>query len=253
MEAGRCATVRQAVRHALSARQPAALEPALAEHIAGCAACRAALLATIAELFGVAVLPQAIGCERCMDDLPELVERELAGTLRNSIPDLAQVWWHLWTCAACAQTYDLTRDLLVAEQRGALQAFAPARLLQALNPPIQNLLRLTRQFLNRALPAPQAVMRGVDHGPSVLSEGNAHAGRFFTLSVLQQPNHDWQIEVLLTPPAKAWLILTLGENVYRARFDVQGSATIADVPAAIFAAPDGPDLTVGIESDEEHP
>jgi len=71
------------------------------------------------------------------------------------------------------------------------------------------------------------------------------ANRNLLLSVEQQPNYHWSVRVELMPPLAGWLVLTLGETVFRACFDAQGTA--ADVPAELLAGADGPDLTLGLE------
>jgi hypothetical protein len=253
MEEQTCAKVRKALRRAIQPAQPMALEPPMAEHIAGCDACRGALLLILSELSGTPVAELEIDCARCLEDLPAFVELEMAARSHEAARVYPHVWWHLWTCVECAETYDITRALFAAELRGDMRAFSRARLMRALNPPVIHLLRLTRQFLNWALPAlaPLAAARGTAEGPKVLSEGDATTGHSFTLSVQQQPDLNWLVEVLVTPPTSGWLVLTLGDTAFRARFDSQGLAAVAGVPAALFAAQDGPDMAVGIEADED--
>jgi hypothetical protein len=68
------------------------------------------------------------------------------------------------------------------------------------------------------------------------------------LSVEQQPDQNWTVRVTLTPPLDGWLVLMLGEAAFRACFDAQGTAVVTDMPATLLAGADGPDLTVGLES-----
>lgn len=253
MEEQLCARARLALQQAFRTNQSVGPEPALSAHIAECEVCRGSMLLIMTELFGLPIASSETPCDRCLDDLPAFVEREMAGDPREAARAYPHVWLHLWTCAECAETYDLTRLLLVAEQRGKLTAFSPARLIRALSPRFLHLLRLTRQFLNQALPiqAPFAVARGEFEGPTALSEGDVGAGRYITLSVQEQPDRNWIIQVVVTPQIKGWLVLTLGERLLRARFDEQGVATVVNVPAALLTSSNGPDLEVGIDSDED--
>jgi hypothetical protein len=250
MESQWCVIARRALRRAIQADRSSAFDPRVAAHIAGCESCRGALLLVVTELFGMPAAPPVIGCSQCLADLPAYVEHEDAGAPGEAARAFPHVWWHLWTCAECAETYDLTRMLVLAVQHGEISMRSAVQLVSKVQPRILSLLRLTRQFLNQALP-PLAVARGDAYGPMVLSEGEAGAGHSFRLRVQAQLDATWLVEVIVTPPTKGWLVLTLGGAVYRAHFDPHGMAVVADVPAALLAAADGPDLAVGIELDEE--
>lgn len=243
----RCADVLQWLRAAvlIEHRTPT---PTIQAHVAGCATCQAALLLLANAVIDTPV--PTIDCESCRANLPAFIERE-DEDLARAIQAFPHVWWHLWTCAACAEIYQMVRVLVAAEQRGEIAlptvaAIATPRIPQL---PIV-VLRLKRQFLIRVLPAPlpqTSVMRGHGEGPIVLSRRKVVAGRTLLLSVEQQPNRDWLVGVVLTPPLEGWLVLTLGETVFRACFDAQGTAVVADVPTELLAGADGPDLTVGLE------
>jgi len=43
-----------------------------------------------------------------------------------------------------------------------------------------------------------------------------------------------------------WLMLMPGQEVFHTRFDEQGQVVVADIPAALLAMIDAPDLVVGI-------
>jgi hypothetical protein len=199
---------------------------------------------------GLASTPTTIECQRCLDDLPAFIEQEIEDPMQ-AIRAYPHVWWHTLTCPMCAETYELTRALVAAEQRGEIAAPTLADLAASFTPRLQTFLRLTRQFLNIALPPPMLarVARGHDEGPAVLSQGDAGAGRQFVLSVQEQPDHAWSVIVAVTPSPGGWLVLTLGQEIFRARFDEHGNAVVADVPAALLVAADGPELVVGIETD----
>jgi hypothetical protein len=52
---------------------------------------------------------------------------------------------------------------------------------------------------------------------------------------------------MVAPPPSGWLLLTLGEKRFRARFDAQGTALVSDVPNTLLAADGGPDLDVALD------
>jgi hypothetical protein len=244
-----CEEIRRGLGAAAQADHPIQPAPPLQAHVAGCATCQGALLLLAAAALDVPA-PATIDCQCCLEDLPAFIERDLDDT-RAAARVYPQVWWHLWTCPECAETYRLAGALLAAERRGAITA--PAARAVAPAPLPQPLLHLVRDFLARALPPPARLaraMRGPNEGPVVLSSRALGAGRQLTLSVQEQPDGDWSVIVAVTPPQAGWLVLALGDTRFRTRFDAQGDAVVACVPAALLAATAGPDLVVGIEPDE---
>jgi hypothetical protein len=112
-------------------------------------------------------------------------------------------------------------------------------------------MHLTRSVLNLALPLPSPMLgaaRGHSHANAVLAEDNTVAGHFYTLSVQLQSDGAWSIVMTSTPPQQGYFVLTLGESRFRTRFNEQGEAIVADVPAVLLTAPDGPDLISEIET-----
>ena len=98
----------------------AALRKELVDHINGCESCLEALR-LLSESFS---LPPAAHspnntCPACLSSLAayiELEQRDPLGAART----FPSVWWHLWSCPACAETYHLTYDLLAASREGAI-------------------------------------------------------------------------------------------------------------------------------------
>src|SRR5262245_55749968 len=118
MKALTCAQARPHLVRALQSEQPAALAPDVRVHLAECVTCRTALL--LMNTLALTAAPEPIDCARCQADLPAFVERE-----RDDGPLAAQhayphVWWHVWTCVDCNETYDTLRALVAAQQRGEL-------------------------------------------------------------------------------------------------------------------------------------
>jgi hypothetical protein len=196
--------------------------------------------------------PATIDCRRCLEDLPAFIERDLDDTLAAA-RIYPQVWWHLWTCPECAETYRLTGTLLEAERLGAIAMPQPAVRNRAPAPLLRPLLHLVRDFLALALPPPARLApatRGLNEGPVVLSGRETEAGGQVVLSVEERPDGDWSVIVAMTPPQTGWLVLTLGDTRFRTRFDAQGDAVVACVPTTLLAGTAGPDLVVELEPDE---
>jgi hypothetical protein len=247
MEAISCAQVRQLLLSNVQAGNLSEPAPELRAHLSTCPICRTAL--PLIAALDLSSVPEPISCDQCQADLAALIDVEREEGPGHALRLYPNVWWHLWTCATCLEAYDVTRALLDAEQRGELKLPAVAQS----RPPerLIHLLRLTRQFLNLALPAPSmAVARGSGDGPLVISEGPAPGGARFVLSVESQRKGNWKIAVRVTPAPAGQLVLTLGAAVFRARFDPSGLAIVSDVPAALLTAVNGPDMVVDIAPDE---
>jgi hypothetical protein len=111
------------------------------------------------------------------------------------------------------------------------------------------LVHLTRQYLRLALPVAsrhQRALRGDDLGDVVVAT-RIETDLRFALSLRYVATGVWQITATVAPPPIGWLLLTIGEELFRARFDAQGNALVPDVPDILLAAQDGPDLDIAIE------
>ena len=231
-----CVRARQCLRTILWTDPATQLPPELREHLSHCAVCRTTLL--LIDALKLTTVPAPIECAQCQEDLPAFVERERAEGPAGAIRAYPSLWWHLWTCQTCLDTYDLAKA-----RPGASRA-------PATPPKLVRLLRLARAFLNRAIPAPApvvAVARGAETGPSIIAEGIAEDSMQFALSVAPQPNQSWTVVVTVTPAPAGNLLLTLGTGTYRAPFAPDGSATVENVPAALLSDRAGPDMLVEIE------
>jgi hypothetical protein len=245
-----CVAAQQWLRTMIQIGHPNRPPPVLQTHMAACATCQGALLLLVTQALNVPSVPATIECERCLDDLPAFIEQEIEDPVQ-AMRTYSHIWWHTLTCPTCAETYELTHILVDAEQRGEIATPMLTEGITAISPQFQTLLKLTRQFLNVVLPSPTLIgaLRGHNSEPMVLSQGNDTEGRQFILSVQEQSDHGWSVVVAVMPPPCGWLVLTLGTAVFRGRFDEQGKAAVTDVPTALLAVADGPDLVVGIEAD----
>lgn len=218
----------------------------IAEHVQGCARCRAALVLLVGALVGEPPDAMPMRCDAYEDRLPVFAEREaLHGTVAaaRQMPD---VWWHLLICEECAAVHELMVAAMAAERAGDL----PLPLLTPEGPPtMTRLLTLARPLLNLALaPALQlGHVRGEDDEPDVIFEKPAESGATITVSVRDQPSGHWSVIVQIDPPLNGTLVLTLGDATFRAAIDDQGTATVGRVPAELLAASGGPNLIVGVE------
>lgn len=232
-----CVRARQCLRALLWTDPATQLPPELREHLASCAVCRTTLL--LIDALKLSTVPAPIECAQCQDDLVAFVERERAEGPAGAIRAYPSLWWHLWTCETCLATYDRVK----AEHAAGRAPVAP--------PAIMRLLHLARAFLNRAIPAPAAavaVARGAEDGPSIIAEGMADSSTQFALSVEPQADQSWMVVVTVAPAPVGDLLLTLGATTFRAPFAPDGSATVADVPAALLSDRAGPDMLVEIET-----
>ena len=239
-----CAQARQLLHRNQQAGKAVDSISDVREHISICPVCRVALaLITALDLPSV---PEPIRCQRCQEDLPDFIDVERAEGPGRALQVYPNVWWHLWSCATCLEVYAMAKALIDAEQHGELKlpAIAPRPAER-----IVHVLRLTRQFLNIALPPQLAPARGSSDGPLVISEGPAPGGARFTISVEAQRRGNWRVAVQVTPAPAGELILTLGTAVFRARFDTSGRASVPDVPATLLTAVNGPDMVVDIAPD----
>lgn len=114
-----CEQGRAAIAQALTDSRRPAQTPALASHIAGCASCRAqrgAILARLAQ----GVNTRADTCAACAADLAAYVDVLLDQGASAAASAHPHVWWHLWTCADCAELFAQTATLAAAERAGDL-------------------------------------------------------------------------------------------------------------------------------------
>lgn len=240
MESLTCTQVQQFLREATTPGSPAAAA-AIREHLRSCPVCQAALLLITA--LDLPVMPASIGCGQCQKELAAYIDLEQRAGIHSAARSYPNTWWHLWSCPDCLEIYDITAALVDATQQGALALPGSGTLTGRLI----HLLRLTRQFLTIALPPQPALARGGADDAMVLSEGPAMDGAHYFLTVTAEPSGMWRISVTVTPPPAGILRLSIGDALFRARFDAAGQAIVSAVPGALLADVNGPDLVVDIE------
>jgi len=248
-----CADIRQWLRHSVVSSDPARPSAALCAHIATCPLCRGALAALAAEALGWTVAPEEISCQQSTGDLAAFIEQEAEEGSAAAIRAQPHVWWHLWTCETCAETYEITRSLVRPDQPGI--PAVPSMPVSLFAPPTTRkpALKLPRYFLHQALAASlptMGVMRGSAGFRSVLAEEES-PDQHLTVTVQRQTNGEWRVDVSVKPPPVGWLVLSLGRAYFRSQFDVQGDAMVRDVPFSLLTASDGPDLEIDVELEAE--
>src|SRR5215213_7057658 len=120
-----CNQVIAEISRSLHEHPPATHTLASYNHLSTCSRCRVGLL-LLTRAFDPEppLLGTSISCEACQADLPAYIDRE-AENPAAAAAMYPHVWWHLWTCEECAQTYEFTHMLLDAQREGQI---APLRL-----------------------------------------------------------------------------------------------------------------------------
>lgn len=240
----------------VTAQQDPATPPvpsaALCAHVAGCARCRNALRLLTADLLAVPLEVAPTSCDQCQDDLAAYIDLERAEGREAAIRAYAQVWWHLWTCADCAESYHLVLALLAAEANNALPPIPLRSLVGGLSArtpaPRIPAFTLRRAILIGALvPHFGASMGGDDEGAIVYEDDEE--GYEIRTSV-RRHNGQWSVVVALDPPIVGMVVVTIGAESFRARLDLRGQAVIGPLPAELLASPHGPDMAIRIDPDD---
>jgi hypothetical protein len=246
MSGKQCEEVRRLIRAAAQSGSVAAPPAELVGHIVGCATCQGGLALLLREMLGPQ-MPPGIGCATCQQHLAAYAE--LAAETNVALQTYSAVGWHLWTCAGCAEMYEMTAALLEAGRSGTLRAIpelfgAPAgrQLLAA--------FRLARAFLSQALPTPPPLLgaaRGDEEAEGVLYETEAGA-YLISVGVRRQPDQQWSLVVTIEPPASGQLSLMLDDHSSQVPISA-GMALVPNLPDAALGAHEGSDLVGQIELD----
>ena len=247
MEGQNCKRVRRWLRQQ-DPDDSVALPPLdISDHVADCPVCRGALTTLMATLLHSS--PEADAVSACVNpqDMAAYIDIERNEGALAAFQRYPHVWWHLWTCRECAETYHLTGMLLDAEEAGALM---PLPFLQP-EPPVQlrlpNPLHLGRAFITQVF-GHQLLLGpawGGDNEEFVLSEEDS-AEYHVCLSV-QQHNSTCELILTVKPPIPGQAVVSIGSAVFRASFDTIGKAVFDTIPTDLLTTADGPDLTITFE------
>lgn len=241
-----CDEAAAAVAAALRAGSPEVVSAAALAHLSGCPRCRAGLLLTLRELAARSgQAPNPAACAPCRAGLAGFLELEQAdpAQARALYP---QVWGHLWLCPACFDAYLSAQAFLAAEQEGELPPLAlPAPSpLQRAGRLIRRIL-LTRRALSAALPLAGALRSSSSESFVVFDHSDGEPPRQLTVVVREQGAERWQMQVSVSPPVEAVLLVSIGAKSFAARFG-GGVARIDDIPAYYVTDVDAPDMEIAL-------
>jgi hypothetical protein len=248
MDKLKCVDMQQWIQQIVLSDELPLPKPALVAHIVSCELCRGAFALLAAAALDLPSLAAPFSCRQSEENLAAFIEQEVEEGSTAAIRTYPQVWWHLWICEDCAETYRVTRRHLLTAQSQAI-----ATLLQTAKPARTRLAQLSRPFLHQALaksPPARAATRGQAGQSYILTEQASLDGDLL-VSVQRQSNGEWQLGVVHQPPPTGSLVLIFGEQYFHASFNAQGRAVVHDLPFALLTAADGPDLEVDIEADTE--
>jgi hypothetical protein len=251
-----CGQVVAEIARALQAQNPATLSPAACQHLSACSRCRAGLLVLLRAFDPKPDrLATSEDCAPCQADLAAFIDLEITDPVLAAAT-YPHVWWHLWICGTCSQTYEGVRVLLDAQQSGELPPFRLPAPAPQRGMPVVRRITLTRQALTLALPvrqAPFTVTRGAGDDSYVLYDEAADEPeqRRFTIVVQEQPEGRWQMSVSVWPPLAGLLVLSIGSVRLAAPFAPNGTATIHDLAPQVLTDPTAPNLEISIVPVEE--
>ena len=218
--------------------------PDLCAHVAQCYQCRTALLLQATELLQVPLDIVPTSCAACQDDLAAYIDIEQTEGLQAAIQAYPHLWWHLWICANCAETY---RGVEMLQQAEELKQITPLSLDQLVGhrQPLVHTVTLPRRWLASLL-APHYGVAWGDRGAGSVIHEEEDEGRQITVSMQKQAGA-WSIHVAITPPIAGDLLVTLGDERFRATIDPNGVATVGPIPSQLLQQSAGPDMTIQIE------
>lgn len=229
---------------------PTALPPEqLIAHITSCATCRGQLVLLMTEIVGVPLHIQGISCERCQRDLPAYIDMEAHTDLRLAVQTFPEIWWHLWTCEECAETYRVIVEI------GKQQV--PSEILRPMvvhTPNVDRpawLFELSRTLLNHFFQTQVrlGVAWGEHNGDAVVLEEVADDHEI-TFSLQRDTNNGWKGVIRITPPITGRVGITIGTHTLVTTLSVEGVASVLLLPNNLIEAADGPSISVFIEPDE---
>jgi hypothetical protein len=223
----------------------ALLAPDLCDHVADCAHCRATLLLFAAELLNAPLEVAPVTCADCQDDLAAYVDIEHEESAEAALGAYPHVWWHLWTCADCAETYRMLVALLDAEDVGVLPALPLASLVTRRPRPALWALTLPRTWLVQTLVPQYGAAWGSGEDETVIHESEDDG---YEVSVrVRKQDGLWVLLLAVDPPIVGDAVVSLGSDTFRAPITPDGSASIGPIPAELLRSPAGPDLMIRVE------
>ena len=189
-------------------------------------------------------------CEQYQADLAAFIDLETDDPFQAATT-YPHVWWHLWTCSTCSQSYEFIHVLLDTERAGDLQPLRLSPQPQRHRPAVLRHVAVPRQALMAALPSRQsrlAVTRGSSDEGYVIYDDTSDEpeDRQFTIVVREQPSGVWQMVANVTPPPEGLLVVLAGTLRFVAPFAADGTAVIDNIAADVLVHSDAPNLEINI-------
>ena len=223
--------------------------PALYAHVAGCEQCRATLRALAQMRLQAPIDVAQMTCDQCQTDLAAYIDIERDEGNETAVSVYPLVWWHLWTCADCAKTYEMVVGLQEAEALGELPPIPIASLVSGWQlrkgKPFMPILTLPRQWLVQSLVPQLGAAWGVGDGDTVIHEGDDD-GYQISVSVRNRSGQ-WTIILSLDPPVIGDAVVTLGAESFRAPIDPRDIAVVGPIPASLLQDSTGPDMAIRVD------
>lgn len=212
----------------------------IVEHIAACDSCQGALLVLMVRLLAVPLEIEEISCDQCQDDIAAYIDVEQTYGPRIAAQRLPAVWWHLWTCSACAEMYQDTVDFLQGEladsvehpnhtQTNVLFIELPVKLTI----PQRKALVWSSDVESSRIKTRVAAarfMQGAYGEADDLNILDQKVGSYSVQMSVKQQDNEWVGLVQVEPPIPGLVALTLGDEILSARLDRDGHATIPALP-----------------------
>jgi hypothetical protein len=245
-----CRQVIAEISQTLRQPPPATLTFASYHHLSTCSRCRVGLLLlTRAFDSEPGPLETSISCDACQADLPAYIDLETEDPA-SAAAMYPHVWWHLWTCEECSQTYEFTHVLLDAQRAGQIAPLRLHRRTTERATPVFKHLHLTRPLLMAALPRripAISASRGSDNRYVLFDDSRDEPERQrFTIVAEEQGDEVWQVIITVIPPPNGLLVLTFGTHRFVGPFALDGTATIRDIPSDVLMHPTGPEMEIDI-------
>ncbi len=221
------------------------IDARVAEHIAGCASCRAAMLLMVRALGGGPAqrpAPDVQLCSRCQEDLAAFIDLEQISAVRAATV-YPHVWWHLWICPRCARTYDLTRELLQAESAGRIPSLH-AMILNTRAPAPRWRFPIARKLMGMMLP--KSPLRSAQGAKHLLYQSRPGESSMVRVDVEAQGPDQWKMTIRVTPQQDGLAVVTCGPFRSVALFDAEGVALVDALPARVLTDTQAPDLDISI-------
>lgn len=241
----------------LEQHQPLVVGRAVLEHLRSCPGCRGRLFTLIAILAPEYINNAESGeCDPCEADLAAYIDLEQQDA-QLAVRIYPHVWLHLWFCERCLHVYDLVKATMMDPHLPDIsRAEAPRPSMQSTA--VVQRIRVTRKALALIVPprlAVAPVFRGRDdHGHVVYDdyhdEGDGES-RQITISIQLMSDGGSMLSVTVLPPIAGKAIVLIGEQLFEAIFQGDGSARFDSIPAEMIVAPDAPDLEISIVTSDD--